>query len=179
MFAPSNTSKVLWGQSYVFVGCCCVLVHAESCPILWDSIDCSPPGSSVRGISQARILQWPFPFSRGSSQPREQTCVSCVPCIAGRFCTTEPRRKSQCLSSYCFLSLSAWILAFSGLWIFLFLRFVDLLHQSTSLSLSLLLIFFSASFCKVNIQAGWLWVNYSTSLCFPYITIYGDTNNIS
>ena len=58
MFASSNTSQVLRGQSYAFVGGCCVLVHAESCPILWDSIDCSPPGSSVLGISQARILQW-------------------------------------------------------------------------------------------------------------------------
>ena len=42
-------------------------------------MDCSPPGSSVRGISQARILEWiAISFSRGSSQPRDQTCIFCI-----------------------------------------------------------------------------------------------------
>ena len=46
-------------------------------------MDCSPPGSSVCGISQARILEWvAIPFSRGSSWPRDWTQVSH---IAGRF----------------------------------------------------------------------------------------------
>ena len=35
----------------------CVLV-TQSCPTLWDPMDCSPPGSSVHGILQARILEW-------------------------------------------------------------------------------------------------------------------------
>ena len=40
---------------------------------------CSPPGFSVRGILQARILAWvTVTFSRGSSWPRDQTCVSCL-----------------------------------------------------------------------------------------------------
>ena len=44
---------------------------------LCDPTDCSPPGSSVRGISQARIVEWvAISFSRGSSQPRDQTSVS-------------------------------------------------------------------------------------------------------
>ena len=52
---------------------------AESCPTLWDPMDCSPPGSSVHGIFQARILEWvAFSFSRGSSRPRDQTQVSCI-----------------------------------------------------------------------------------------------------
>ena len=39
---------------------------AQSCPTLWDPMDYSPPGSSVRGILQARILEWvAIPFSRG------------------------------------------------------------------------------------------------------------------
>ena len=39
----------------------------------------SPPGSSVRGISQARIMEWiSISFSKGSSQPRDQTCVICI-----------------------------------------------------------------------------------------------------
>ena len=43
---------------------------------------CSPPASSVRGIFQARILEWgAISFSRESSQPKEQTHVSCVSCI--------------------------------------------------------------------------------------------------
>ena len=47
--------------------CVCVLV-AQSCPTLCDPMDCSPPGSSVLGIPQARILEWvAIPFSRGSS----------------------------------------------------------------------------------------------------------------
>ena len=41
--------------------------------------DCSPPGSSVHGILQARILEWvAMPSSRGSSQPRDRTQVSCI-----------------------------------------------------------------------------------------------------
>ena len=49
--------------------------------------DWSPPGSAVHGILWARILEWvAIPFSRGSSQPRDQTHVSC---IASRFFTTE------------------------------------------------------------------------------------------
>ena len=42
-------------------------------------MDCNPPGSSIHGISQAKILEWvAISFSRGSSQPRDRTCVSCV-----------------------------------------------------------------------------------------------------
>ena len=53
-----------------------------------DPMGCSPPGSSVYGISQARILEWvTVSFSRGSSPPRNQTCISC---IAGGLFTTEP-----------------------------------------------------------------------------------------
>ena len=57
-----------------------------------DAMDCSPPGSSVHGILQARILEWvAIPFSRGSLQPRDRTHVSC---IAGRFFTAEPPGKT-------------------------------------------------------------------------------------
>ena len=57
----------------------------QSCLTLCDPMDCSPPGCSVHGILQARILEWvAMPSSRGSSQPRYQTQVSR---IAGRFFT--------------------------------------------------------------------------------------------
>ena len=58
----------------------------QSCLTLCDPMDCSPPGSSVHGILQARIMEWVSkPFSRGSSWPRDGTHVSCGSCIAGRF----------------------------------------------------------------------------------------------
>ena len=51
-----------------------VLSLRESCLTLCDPMDCSLPGSSVHGISQARILEWVFiPFSRGSSWLRGQS----------------------------------------------------------------------------------------------------------
>ena len=57
-------------------------VHTWSCPTFCDPMDCSPPGSSVQGISQVRILEWVvIPFPRGSSWPRDRTCVSGVCCI--------------------------------------------------------------------------------------------------
>ena len=58
-------------------------------------MDCSLPGSSVHEILEARILKWvAISFSRGSSQPRDQTCVSCISCIAGGFLTTGLPGKS-------------------------------------------------------------------------------------
>ena len=57
----------------------------ESYLTLCNPMDCRPPGSSVQGIVQARILEWiAISFSRGSSRPRYQTWVSC---IAGRLFT--------------------------------------------------------------------------------------------
>ena len=55
----------------------------QLCPTLCNPIDGSPPGSSVHGIFQKRILEWvAISSSRLSSQPRDQTRLSC---IAGRF----------------------------------------------------------------------------------------------
>ena len=57
----------------------------QLCLTLCNPVDCSLPGSSIHEILQARILEWvAIPFSRGSSQPRDQTQVSC---ISGRFFT--------------------------------------------------------------------------------------------
>ena len=65
-----------------FANCVNVLVVFDSC----DPMDCSSPGFSVHGMFQTRRLEWvALSFSRGSSQPRDRTCVSCV---AGRFFTT-------------------------------------------------------------------------------------------
>ena len=67
---------------------------AQSCPALCDPVDCSLPGSPVHGILQARVVERvAIPFSRESSQPRDQTHVSCSSCIAGGFFTGEPPGK--------------------------------------------------------------------------------------
>ena len=77
--------KCHWMIHFNTVAC----VHAkslQSCPTLCDPVACSPPGSSVHGILQARILEWVvMPSSRGSSWPRDGTRVSCSSCIAGGF----------------------------------------------------------------------------------------------
>ena len=65
---------------YMYKMCVCVKL-LQSCLTLCDPMDCSPPGSSVHGILQARILEWvAISFFRGSSQPRDQTCISYVSC---------------------------------------------------------------------------------------------------
>ena len=57
----------------------------QSCLTLCEPMDCSLPGSSVHGILQARTLEWVArPSPRGSSQPKDQTHVSCVSCIGRR-----------------------------------------------------------------------------------------------
>ena len=61
---------------FAFVASLCVLcvLVAQSYPTLCDPIDCSPPGSLVHGILQARILEGvAMPSSRGSTQPRDRT----------------------------------------------------------------------------------------------------------
>ena len=91
------------------VGCQCLLLHAhqaepnltapgkrsyacfakslQSCPTLHGPVNCSPLGSSVHG----NLLKWAaMPSARGSSRPRDRTCISCGSLHLGRFSTTEP-----------------------------------------------------------------------------------------
>ena len=70
-----------------------MVFHACSVTSVWlfcDPLDCSPTGSSVRGIFQARILEW---IAMPSSWPRDWTCISWVFCIASRSFTSEPLGK--------------------------------------------------------------------------------------
>ena len=74
----------------------CVCVYECAYSVAFDSllshVLCSLPGSSVHGISQARILEWvAISFSRGSSWPRDGTCISYISCIGRQIryhCTT-------------------------------------------------------------------------------------------
>ena len=64
---------------------------AQSYPTVCDLMDCSPPGSSVHGILQATILECiAIPFSRRSSQPMDETRVSCIE----NSLPSEPHRKT-------------------------------------------------------------------------------------
>ena len=77
------------GDSVTSRECVCVLV-AHSCSTLCNCMD--PPGSSVHGILQPRILEWvAMLFSRGSSRPRDRTWVSH---IVGRFFTVWATREA-------------------------------------------------------------------------------------
>ena len=81
----SNCGSPWWGWKVK------VLV-TQSCPTLCNLVDCSPPGSSIHGILQARIPEWvAIPLFRGSSQPRDRTQVCC---IAGRFFTMWATREA-------------------------------------------------------------------------------------
>ena len=69
---------------------------AQSCPTLCDPVDCSPTGSSVHGILQARILEWvEISFSRGSSWARDRTRVSHT---VGRCFTFRATREALVIS---------------------------------------------------------------------------------
>ena len=71
---------------------------AQSCPTFCDPMDCNLPGSSVHGVSQARILEWvAISFSRGSSWLRDQTQVSC---IAADSLTSEPPGKPHMYTTH-------------------------------------------------------------------------------
>ena len=73
---------------------CCRLV-AQSCPALCDPMHCSPPGSSIYGIFQARILEWDAISSfRWSSQLSDWILLSCT---GGGFFATDPPRKAWLL----------------------------------------------------------------------------------
>ena len=68
------------------------MLAAQLGPTLCDPMDCSPPGSSVHGILQARVLEWvAISFSRGTSRPRDQTQDSY---IAGEFFTVWATRQA-------------------------------------------------------------------------------------
>ena len=76
----------------------------QSYPTLCDPMDCSPPGSSVHEIFQERILEWvAISFSRGSSQPRDWSRVSCT---AGRFFTDWATREALFGANRCKLKLT-------------------------------------------------------------------------
>ena len=86
---------------------------AQVCPTLCDPMDCHPPGSSLLGILQERILEWvAIPFSGVSSWHRDRIQVSC---IAGRFFTIWATREVLEIGVYFILwHISVWTSHISG-----------------------------------------------------------------
>ena len=87
--APEATLEYGWQPWHrSLCVCMCVLSHVRLC----GPVDCSPPGSSVRGIFQAKILEWvAISSSRGSSQPRTKPTPHVIFCIGKQIlyhCTT-------------------------------------------------------------------------------------------
>ena len=90
VYYPVKSLKVTSQMKLSFKVMC--VLCAQLCPALWDPMNCSPPGSSVHGVFQARVLEWvAISYSRGSSWSKDQTRVSCVSCIGRKIlylCTT-------------------------------------------------------------------------------------------
>ena len=126
-----------------------------------DPMDCSLPGSSVHGIPQARILEWvAISFSKESSQPRNQTWVSC---IAGRFFTDWAVMLIFLLYSF-FLDFTMYVLAY---------------HGSFNISVSFCLSRISLDFYFLNLflfNEDTLNFVFNTTVIFTFIVInYGFT----
>ena len=95
--------------SFLFYTCVCAHMCAQSCPTFCNPIVWELPGSFLHGIFQARTVEWfAISYSRGSSQPRDQTHASCVSCLGNHVlhhCATWVVHICQCysLSSPCHL----------------------------------------------------------------------------
>ena len=104
MFINSWIDKMWYVRTMEHYSALWILTHREHCVCvcsvgltLCDPMYWSPPDSSVRGITQARILEWvAISFSRGSFRPRDQTHDYC---LAGRLFTTEPLKRMLLLLS--------------------------------------------------------------------------------
>ena len=101
----------------------------QSCPTLCDPVDSSPPGSSVHGILQARILEWvAISFSRGSSQPGS-------PALQAGALSSKPPRKAIYVLNFKILELA--IKCLSSLSLPFIIYFCGMLHLFAQLCLTL------------------------------------------
>ena len=98
---PVSNWHHIGSQGFNLWICMCVYAQLlQLCPTLCNSMDCSPPGSSVHGILQAIKLEWiAMHSSRVSSGPRDQPVSLLSPALAGRFFTTSAtwEHESKCL----------------------------------------------------------------------------------
>ena len=119
-------------QRFIYLYTCMHAKSLQSWLTLCDPMDCSPPGSSVYGILQTRILEWvAMPFSKGTSQFRDQTRVS------GKFLTEPPGKPN--ITYNCWLDIFNVFMAFHQLTSFPLIlstlfstQSPSLLHQKSS-----------------------------------------------
>ena len=149
-------------------------VVACSCPTLCNPMYCSPPGSSVLGISQAGILEWvAISSSRGSARHRDWTHVSC---IAGRFFTTRKAHESLLLISngamkilfllFCFMFVGCFSIFHLNIWwAFLWLYLVTSDFAPLWGPLLLLGIHFLLPSTLASTKPDWLQFIFSGSTC--------------
>ena len=92
-----NKNFMRWkGENVISSPSDILCVYARLCPSLCNPMDCSPAGSSVRGISQAWVPEWvAILFSRGCSLPRNRTHVCCISYLGRRFFMTALPGKSS------------------------------------------------------------------------------------
>ena len=97
-----TTSVVLWTFCTIII---VKVIVAQSCPTLFNHMNCSSPGSFVHGILQARTLEWvAFPFSRGLSDPRIKPKS---PELQADFLPLEPHQRSpMMLIRWCYFKSS-------------------------------------------------------------------------
>ena len=127
---------------YTYTHVCVCAQSLQSCSTLCNPMDHSPLGSSVHGILQARILEWvSTSSSRWSSRPWDQTHVSCVSWIAGRFLTWGATGKFKVLfiQMCCAQSFS----------------YVQLFATSWTVA------------CQAPLSVGFSWQEYWSGLSFP------------
>ena len=90
--------------AFLLLSCLCSCLVIQSCLTLCIPLDSSLPGSSVLGIFLARILEWvAISYSRGSSQPRDWTCISWISCTGEWIlyhCATWEAQKMRIISPY-------------------------------------------------------------------------------
>ena len=104
---------VIWFHSALAALSMYACSAAQSSLTLCNPEDWSPPDFSVHGISQTRILEWvALSFSRGSSQPRDWTLVSCASCIEGGFFMTQPPGKLDFTHTHIYIH--SWLLSGSS-----------------------------------------------------------------
>ena len=144
---------------------------AQSCITLCNPIDCSLPGSSVKGISQARILEWVvISFSRISSRPSDQTWVSC---LAGRFLPPSHYCSHLWGQIHCELSelhetqdtwYSGW--SYDG----------DKVGYRVTEEISPIMYFRSSVLCRQHFSQAWTASNLRLSIVYVYHVIYWIPN---
>ena len=137
------TSSVTFCSRYLLMAV--KVLVAQSCPTPCDPMGYGLPGSSVHGILQARILEWvAIPFSRGTSQPRTQTLVSC---IAGGFFTAWDTKEAPVEFSKTIGKKALYVKDINPLWWLLSIFY------SYSFTITLIMIYDRILVMRLNLKA--------------------------